>query len=158
MKPMLLLPTALVAALLSSVGSMTIPGPVPYHAFCRSIWLFATPCAKISTVLEKQIVALSPEVGCADLIPLTILANHTSADGLTAEILCFKFMDTVLTGSCIVYAESQSLNFSKLLDTGINYCNLYNLVTASGLTSQPDFMEMTNEWACPGYGLAMCKV
>ncbi|KAI4810113.1 hypothetical protein KUCAC02_018960 [Chaenocephalus aceratus] len=29
--------------------------------------------------------------------------------------------------------------------------------TASGLISSPDFMEMTNEWACLGYGLASCK-
>lgn len=27
---------------------------------------------------------------------------------------------------------------------------------ASGLTSAPGFMEMTNEWACLGYGLANC--
>ena len=28
---------------------------------------------------------------------------------------------------------------------------------ASGLTSAPGFMEMTNEWACLGYGLSTCK-
>lgn len=29
--------------------------------------------------------------------------------------------------------------------------------TASGLTSAPGFMEMTNEWACLGYGMATCN-
>lgn len=161
----LLQTSALVAGLLCSVAAVPIPGPVPYHAFCRSIWLFATPCSVISTTLEQQIKAFSPTGGCADchynlvsVTPLSIMANHTSPDGLTAETLSFKFMPTVLTGGCRISAESQSVAFTSLLDNGLNYCNLYNLLSASGLASQPDFMEMTNEWACLSYGLATCRV
>ncbi|CAL1596606.1 unnamed protein product [Knipowitschia caucasica] len=160
----LLLPLALVAALLCSASTVPIPGPVPYHAFCRSMWLFATPCAAISSALEQQIVALSPVTGCGNcfynlvsVTPLAILANHTSPDGLTAETLSFKFLPSVLTGGCRVNANSQSIAFTSLLDNGLNYCNLYNILSASGLSAQPDFMEMTNEWACLGYGLASCK-
>ncbi|KAJ0022630.1 hypothetical protein NQD34_014764 [Periophthalmus magnuspinnatus] len=159
-----LLPAALVAALLCSVRAVPVPGPVPYHAFCRSIWLFATPCAVISSTLEQQIEVLSPAVGCQNCLynlvsvtPLAIMANHTSADRLTTESLSFKFVPTVLTGGCRVSANSQSNGFTSLLDNGLNYCNLYTLLSTSGLAAHPDFMEMTNEWACLGYGLATCK-
>uniref|UniRef100_A0A8C6SY23 Uncharacterized protein n=1 Tax=Neogobius melanostomus TaxID=47308 RepID=A0A8C6SY23_9GOBI len=97
------------------------------------------------------------DFGLVSVTPLAIMANHTSADELTVETLSFKFMSTVLTGGCRVSANSQSIAFTSLLDNGLNYCNLYTLLTASGLAAQPDFMEMTNEWACLGYGLATCK-
>ncbi|KAK7881238.1 hypothetical protein WMY93_029647 [Mugilogobius chulae] len=129
-----------------------------------SIWLFAAPCEQISAVLQQQIKALSPDVGCPEChynlvsaTPLGLMANHTSLDGLTAETLTFKFRSTVLTGGCMVSAQSQSVAFSSLLDNGVNYCNLYTLVKVSGLAELPDFMETTNEWACLGYGLATCK-
>ncbi|CAL1580268.1 unnamed protein product [Knipowitschia caucasica] len=162
----LLLASALFMGLFG-VGVLTAtesPLPIPYHAFCKSIWLFATPCLQISTKLERQIQAFSPALGCADchytlvsVTPQYIQANHSSADGLTTERLIFRFYPTVMSGGCRVAAQSQSLAFSSLLDNGLNYCNLYSLLSASGLNIQPDFLELTNEWACLGYGLATCK-
>ncbi|KAL3055339.1 hypothetical protein OYC64_018094 [Pagothenia borchgrevinki] len=68
----------------------------------------------------------------------------------------FILHTTVLTGSCRVSAQSSSLALTSLLDVGLNYCNLNNLRTASGLNLAPGFTEMTSEWACLGYGFAAC--
>lgn len=160
----LLLVSALFAGLFGSVAAVPVPVPVPYHAFCRSIWLFASPCAEIGTTLVQQIQAFSSLYRCDECqymlvsaTPLAIKANHTSVDGLQAENITMSLSTTVLTGGCRVTAQSTSLEFTSLLDNGLNYCNLYNLLSASKLTSAPGFMEMTNEWACLGYGLATCK-
>lgn len=32
------------------------------------------------------------------------------------------------------------------------------LIVESGLSSALGFMELTNEWACLGYGMAKCRV
>ncbi|XP_061777130.1 uncharacterized protein LOC133568980 [Nerophis ophidion] len=146
------------------VFSAAVPIPVPYHAFCRTLWLFSAPCVEVSTKVVQQIQSFNPMFGCPKChytlvsgTPVGINANHTSADGLQVENITFTFSPTVLTGGCRVAAQSMSLGFTSLLDNGLNYCNLYDLLSASGLASGPGFMEMTNEWACLGYGLATCK-
>ncbi|XP_076603916.1 uncharacterized protein LOC143330990 [Chaetodon auriga] len=156
----LLLASALMAGLFGSLSAVA----VPYHAFCHSLWLFATPCAEISTKLVQQIEAFSPLSGCDEcqytLVSATsvmIKANHSSPDGHQAENITFTLSPTVLSSGCRVSGQSVSLSFSSLFDGGLNYCNLYNLLTASGLTSAPGFMEMTNEWACMGYKLSTCN-
>eukprot|EP00064_Thunnus_orientalis_P014313 superscaffoldBa00002466_g14355 len=160
----LLLACALIAGLFGSSASVPLPVPTPvhYHAFCRTLWLFATPCAEVTTTLLQQIQAYNPLIGCEECqyalvstTPRSIKANHTSPDGLQAESITFTFTPTVQSSGCRV--SSTSLGFTSLLDNGLNYCNLYNLLSASGLTSSPGFMEMTNEWACLGYGLRTCK-
>uniref|UniRef100_A0A8C6UP74 Uncharacterized protein n=1 Tax=Neogobius melanostomus TaxID=47308 RepID=A0A8C6UP74_9GOBI len=128
--------------------------------------LFSANCSDISIALAKQIQAFGPEMGCAmclynlvSITPQYIMANHTSPDGLTTEKISISFLPTMLPDGCRVSAVSQSSLFSpSLLDNGVNYCNLHDLVAASGLASQPDFMEMTNEWACLSYGLATCSM
>ncbi|XP_077374462.1 uncharacterized protein LOC144017085 [Festucalex cinctus] len=147
-----------------AVLAAAVPVPVPYHAFCRTLWLFSSPCAAVSTTLVQQIQAFNPMFGCAKChytlgagTPLGITANHSSTDGMAVENITFTFSPTVMTGGCRVTGQSTSLGFTSLLDNGLNYCNLYDLLSASGLSSGPGFMEMTNEWACLGYGLASCK-
>ncbi|AWP03904.1 wu:fc46h12 precursor [Scophthalmus maximus] len=159
----LLLASALFAGLFDSLAAVPIT-PAPYHAYCRTLWLFATPCADIGSTIVQQIQAFNPLVGCdvcqyklVSVSPISIKANHTSIDGLQTESISFSFTPTVMTSGCRVTAQSSSLGFTSLLDDGLNYCNLYNLLSASRLTSAPGFMEMTNEWACLGYGLATCK-
>ncbi|XP_077470479.1 uncharacterized protein LOC144085274 [Stigmatopora argus] len=159
--------TLLLLAGLVILGA-TVPTPVPgptYHAFCRTLWLFASTCEDVSTRLVQQIQAFNPLFGCEKChytlvsgTPLCINANHTSMDGLTRENLTFAFSGTVMAAGCRVTAQSSSLGFTSLLDDGLNYCNLYDLLSASGLAGGLGFMEMTNEWACLGYGLATCKV
>ncbi|CAG5896578.1 unnamed protein product [Menidia menidia] len=157
----LLLASALFVGLFSSTAAVPPPAPfpfpVPYHAFCRALWLFATPCAEISTTIVQQIQVSGPQYALVSALPLFVKANHTSPDGVQAQNITFSFSPTVLTGGCRVSAQSTSLGFTSLLDDGLNYCNLYNLLSNSGLISAPGFMEMTNEWACLGYGLAKCK-
>uniref|UniRef100_A0A3Q2GQF5 Lipoprotein n=1 Tax=Cyprinodon variegatus TaxID=28743 RepID=A0A3Q2GQF5_CYPVA len=132
------------------------PYPDPYQAVCGTMWLFATPCAEISTTVAKQIQALSPEYMLISATPLAIKANHTSPDGISVQDITFSLSPTIVTGGCRVSAKSSSLGFTGLLDGGLNYCNLHKLVSASGLTLSPGYMEMTNEWACLGYGMAKC--
>uniref|UniRef100_A0A3B4Y8D9 Uncharacterized protein n=1 Tax=Seriola lalandi dorsalis TaxID=1841481 RepID=A0A3B4Y8D9_SERLL len=160
----LLLASALFAGLFGSLAAAPFPVPVPYHAFCRTLWLFARPCTEISTTMLQQIQSLNPLLGCDECqymlvsaTPRAIKANHTSLDGLQAESITFTFSPTVLAGGCRVSAQSTSLGFTSLLDDGLNYCNLYNLLSVSGLNRSPGFMETINEWACLGYGLATCK-
>ncbi|MEQ2189188.1 hypothetical protein GOODEAATRI_022672 [Goodea atripinnis] len=57
------------------------PLPVPYHAFCRSLWLFATPCAEISTTIAQQIQAFSPEYMVTEH-KFLILPKQMDASGL----------------------------------------------------------------------------
>uniref|UniRef100_A0A8C4H9A4 Uncharacterized protein n=1 Tax=Dicentrarchus labrax TaxID=13489 RepID=A0A8C4H9A4_DICLA len=161
----MLLASALFVGLFGSLAAVPFPFPVPvpYHAFCRTQWLFATPCSEISAKLVQQIEVFSPETGCKECqymlvfaTPEYITANHTSTNGLQAEKITFALTSTLLTASCRVSATSTSLGFTSLLDNGLNYCNLRNLLSASGLTSAPGFLEMTNEWACLGYGMATC--
>ncbi|KAF0046824.1 hypothetical protein F2P81_000457 [Scophthalmus maximus] len=150
----LLLASALFAGLFDSLAAVPIT-PAPYHAYCRTLWLFATPCADIGSTIVQQIQAFNPLLVSAN--PGFIKANHNSIDGLQAESISFTFTPTVMTGGCRVSAFSISLGFTSRLDDGVNYCNLYNVLSASGLTSSPGFMELTNEWACLSYGLATCN-
>ncbi|XP_024922123.1 uncharacterized protein LOC112488732 isoform X2 [Cynoglossus semilaevis] len=164
----LLLASVLFAGLFDSLAAVPVPpgpvpAPLPYHAFCRTMWLFASPCINVSTAVLKQIQAFNPVNKCIlchyRLVGITnnsVIANHTSADGLQAESLTFTFSSTVMAGGCRVTALSASLGFTNLFDGGLNYCNLYNILSASGLMSSPGFAEITNEWACLGYGEAPC--
>ncbi|KAF3858120.1 hypothetical protein F7725_011321 [Dissostichus mawsoni] len=57
----------------------------------------------------------------------------------------------------ITCAQSTSIGLSDLLDDGQNFCNLHNLLSASGFPLEPGFMEITTEWNCKGYKLATCE-
>uniref|UniRef100_A0A3Q3MPR9 Uncharacterized protein n=1 Tax=Labrus bergylta TaxID=56723 RepID=A0A3Q3MPR9_9LABR len=152
----LLLATALLSGLLGSLAAH-YSAPVPYHAFCRVMWLFAKPCDEIGTKIVQQIRAFYPQYMLVSASALSVKANHTSLDGLQAENVTFTFSSAVETEGCRTGGQSISLGFTSLLDNGLNYCNLFNLLSASGLTSSPGFIEITNEWACLGFGLATCK-
>uniref|UniRef100_A0A674NHC9 Uncharacterized protein n=1 Tax=Takifugu rubripes TaxID=31033 RepID=A0A674NHC9_TAKRU len=162
MRTLLLL--AATSGLLASLAALPTPPAPAYHAFCKALWLFGTPCAEVAAKLVQQIKAFSPMSGCAQCgytlvsaTPLSIKANHTSAAAPQGENITFTLSPTILTGGCRVGAHSMSQGFTSLLDDGLNYCNLHNLLTASGLNLSPGFMELTNEWACLGVGLSTCS-
>ncbi|KAE8290784.1 hypothetical protein D5F01_LYC10374 [Larimichthys crocea] len=161
MRP-LLLASALIAGLCGSL--VASPVPVTYYAFCRTLWLFGLPCADVGSKLVQQIRAFNPINGCIkchyiliSAINDTIEAQHTTLGNLQVENIEFNLQTTILTGSCRVTAQSTSLAFSSHLDSDLNYCNLYDLLTASGLNLAPGFMEMTSEWSCLGYEFATCN-
>uniref|UniRef100_A0A8C6PB92 Uncharacterized protein n=1 Tax=Nothobranchius furzeri TaxID=105023 RepID=A0A8C6PB92_NOTFU len=90
--------------------------------------------------------------------PLSIKANHTSPDGISIQNITLTFIPTTLVSGCRVSILIKlNKNTTTLLDGGLNYCNLYKLLSASGLSSAIGFVELTNEWACLGYGLVKCK-
>ncbi|KAG7527143.1 hypothetical protein JOB18_050068 [Solea senegalensis] len=161
----LLLTSALFAGLFGSLVAFAVhvpPGPVPpgpVYAFCKTLWFFSSPCAEVSSTIVQQILELSPLNDCPQCqytlisaTPTTVIANHTSADGLKSESLTFYF-SPMMIGGCTVTALSSSLRFTSLIVSGDNYCNLYYLLSISGLASTPGFKDMTNAWACLGYGL-----
>ncbi|KAK1879356.1 Dynein regulatory complex subunit 7 [Dissostichus eleginoides] len=154
----LLLASALFAGLFVSLTAVPVPdpAPAPYHAFCKTM-LFAGPCTDIKTMLVTQILASSPEYTLVSVVPGFVKANHTSPKTPEGESIIISLNPTILTGGCRMSALSTSNGFTSLFDGGQNYCNLYNLVSASGLMKEPGFMEITNEWACLGYGLATCS-
>ncbi|KAF7660010.1 hypothetical protein LDENG_00289940 [Lucifuga dentata] len=159
----LLLASALVAGLFGSLAAN--PFPAPSHPFCRTLWLFAMSCTDVSTKLMQQIQAFNPLNPCEEChyvlvsgTNVSVQAYHTSPEGFPAESLSFTLQTTILTGGCRVTAQSVSLSFTSPFDDGLNYCNLFNLLTASDLRNAPGFMEMTSEWACLGYGFATCEV
>ena len=45
-------------------------------------------------------------------LPLSILANHTSSDGLQTETITFTFSPTVLTGGCRVSVSTNDAHSS----------------------------------------------
>ncbi|XP_075967287.1 uncharacterized protein LOC142970715 isoform X5 [Anarhichas minor] len=160
----LLLTSALMAGLLGSLSAIPVPVPVPYHAFCGSLWLFGLPCAEIGSRLVEQIEAFSLQRGCAECqytlvsaTPLNIRANHTSAGGLQTENITLTLSPISMTSGCRVSGQSVSVSFTSCLDDGLNYCNLRNLLTGCGLNYVPGLMELTNEWTCLGYSLSTCK-
>ncbi|KAG8014243.1 hypothetical protein GBF38_016667 [Nibea albiflora] len=144
MRP-LLLASALIAGLCGSL--VASPVPVPYYAFCRTLWL--------SKMIHNH--PYCPPFQLISAINDTIKAQHTTMGNLQVENIEFSLQTTILTGSCRVTAQSTSLAVSSHVDTGLNYCNLYDLLTASGLNLAPGFMEMTSEWSCLGYEFATCK-
>ncbi|KAI4810112.1 hypothetical protein KUCAC02_018959, partial [Chaenocephalus aceratus] len=117
----LLLASALFAGLFVPLAAVPVPTPAPYHAFCRTMWLFAGPCTDIKTMLVTQILASSPEYTLVSVFPGFVKANHTSPKTPEGETIIISFYPTI--------ALSKSNGFTSLLDGGQNYCNLYNLVS-----------------------------
>ncbi|KAK5860135.1 hypothetical protein PBY51_021632 [Eleginops maclovinus] len=161
MRALLVLVSALIPGLFGS--PVVLPEPVPYHAFCKTLWLFGMPCDDVGSILVQQILTFSPVNVCekchymlVSTSNMSIEVLHNSSENLHSESIEFILHTTVLTGSCRVSAQSSSLALASLLDVGLNYCNLNNLLTASGLNLAPGFTEMTSEWACLGYGFATC--
>ncbi|KAK5860134.1 hypothetical protein PBY51_021631 [Eleginops maclovinus] len=154
----LLLASALFAGLFGSLAAVPVPEPTParYHAFCRTMWLFGDPCTEILTTLVTQIQVMT-EYTLVSADSVVVKANHTSPESPEGETLTISLSPTILTGGCRATALSTSNGFTSLFDGGQNYCNLYNLVSASSLMSEPGFMELTNEWACLSYKLATCS-
>ncbi|KAI3374850.1 hypothetical protein L3Q82_021388, partial [Scortum barcoo] len=130
MRP-LLLASALIAGVFGS--SAASPVLVPYHAFCRTLWLFGLPCADVGTKLVQQIQAFSPLNSCKkchyitserprclllQLVSATnasIQAHHTSSDKLHVESIELTLHTTILTASCRVSVSHTDIQPLSLL-------------------------------------------
>lgn len=78
---------------------------------------------------------------------------QVSRGHMIVNALCY---DTAMT-SCIHQCHSLELSVF-IWRTNVGLKVFVTLVLpASGLSSVQGFTEMTNEWACLGYGLATCK-
>ncbi|CAL1580267.1 unnamed protein product [Knipowitschia caucasica] len=161
------LAAALCAVLFAGPNPKPTPKPrptkAPVQSSCKAIWLFTTPCAEINSTLIQQVKVFSPNAGCGDCNYLfvsadnvTLTVDHTSADGFGAETISFKFTPSLLAPGCQMFVQSQSIGPTTTTDDAINYCNIYNLLTGSGLDLQPGFLDKTNKWVCPAIALTKC--
>ncbi|KAJ4936505.1 hypothetical protein JOQ06_001097 [Pogonophryne albipinna] len=130
----LLLASAVFAGLFVSLAAVPVPvpTPAPYHAFCKTMWLFAGSCTDIKTMLLVSV------------FPGFVKANHTSPKTPEGETIIISFYPTILTGGYRMSALSTSNGFTSLFDGGQNYCNLYNLVSAEFRITPQHELERTH--------------
>uniref|UniRef100_A0A8C5R486 C-type lectin domain-containing protein n=1 Tax=Leptobrachium leishanense TaxID=445787 RepID=A0A8C5R486_9ANUR len=146
--------------------SLTVAGPL--HAQCRLEWNFGISCNNVYVALVTQIKLWTSKDNCKQggercLYELEsanehyIVAKHTNlihqyVDNLTFKLVPFEEI------SCQVRAFSVSEPWYIMMDNGINYCNLHNLVEGSGLDAVPGYSESTNDFKCTQYSSANCTI
>ncbi|KAE8596105.1 hypothetical protein XENTR_v10015970 [Xenopus tropicalis] len=159
--------TGQLAALLLFLPCSIVAGPL--HAQCKLEWRFGITCYDVYIALVTQIKQWTSidtcqqggerclyELQSAD--PHYIVAKHTSRAHNYVDDLSFKLQSYGRRLTCYVTAFSVSEPWYIVLDNGINYCNLHNLVDGSGLTQVPKYSESTNDFKCTQYSKANCTV
>uniref|UniRef100_W5MWR2 Uncharacterized protein n=1 Tax=Lepisosteus oculatus TaxID=7918 RepID=W5MWR2_LEPOC len=141
----------------------------PLHAQCKVEWFFGVPCRDVYTSLVTQIKTWKTAAGCAHggekcLYQLEsanvhfIKAKHTTPVKRYVDDLSFRLVPYQLNAHCHVSALSVSEAWYTVIDYGTNYCNLFNLVEGSGLTSVSDYKEVTNDFICTQHSTANCTI
>ncbi|KAM8838388.1 uncharacterized protein ACB058_015113 [Synchiropus picturatus] len=146
----------LLATVLAGHLTAAAPPPPPYQSICKAIWLFSGPCDDVATKLVNEIKSRR-HFTLESSSNTTIRSRHGSRDSPQSENVDFDLHGTKLMNGCEVYATSASIDQTFLFNNGLNYCNLYDLVTGSGLDLEPGFREMVSEWSCLGYSTAACR-
>ncbi|KAG5841854.1 hypothetical protein ANANG_G00171430 [Anguilla anguilla] len=160
--------TWLVAAvILGSCGTFTTAMTMPL--MCKAIWVIGLPCDDVSTALVSQIKKWSDADNCLtggekclyELLSANqtyIFAKHTSPTGKSVDSLTFILKRYREAPMCRTVGISISPADGRKFDNGTNYCNLFNLVTGSGLVNVPLFKEVTNDFMCNQRSTANCEV
>ncbi|KAM9308127.1 uncharacterized protein PAF06_012274 [Gastrophryne carolinensis] len=149
----------------------TPASPNPFHAQCSLEWNFGISCFHVYTSLVTQIKLWTSVDNCLKgggercLYELQsanehfIVAKHRNLIHNYVDDLTFQLAAAVQgKRSCHVSAFSVSEPWYIVLDNGINYCNLHNLVEGSGLDTTPGFTELTNDFKCTQYSTANCTI
>ncbi|XP_077127930.1 uncharacterized protein LOC143783397 [Ranitomeya variabilis] len=162
-------PGVLLVAVTLLLSSSSVPTG-PFHAQCRLEWNFGVSCYSVYTSLVMQIKLWTSMDNCMKeggercLYELQsasehyIVAKHRNLVHNYVDDLTFKLMPYGARQFCHVSAFSVSEPWYIVLDNGINYCNLHNLVEGSGLDSVPGFSESTDDFRCTQYSSANCSV
>ncbi|CAH2282343.1 Hypothetical predicted protein [Pelobates cultripes] len=153
-------------AFLLSFPTLNVAGPL--HAQCRLEWTFGISCFDVYVTLVTQIKLWRTDDNCKQggercLYELKsanehyVVAKHTNMIHQYVDDLTFKLIP-VQEISCRVVAFSVSEPWYVVLDDGINYCNLHNLVEGSALDLTPGYSELTNDFQCTQYSSANCTI
>ncbi|KAJ8396137.1 hypothetical protein AAFF_G00022100 [Aldrovandia affinis] len=151
------------------LGTCAFFAAQPLHAQCKVIWVLKVPCLKVEEALVNQIQQWTTSAGCVtegekcqyELISANhtqIIAKHTTALDRNVDIMHFYLKSDILNLNCRLVGISASQNLERVHDNGTNYCNIYNLVDGSGLTSVPEFKEISNDWMCTQRSIANCTL
>lgn len=141
----------------------------PTHASCKATFTFPdTTCAAVINGLSIAAKTMSglPPSGCGKRFPpidsfcgytqTGATANswsgkHVTASGKYTDDLTFTM--TTAGSGCSVAGFSTSETWYALLDSGVNYCNLHNLVAETKFTNT----EQTSSAVCTQYKSAKCN-
>lgn len=133
----------------------------PLHASCKLTWTFANQqCANVSRALVAAAQSMSgSDCGTGEkcLYSLTSFSDtaikgvHETPKAHYKDDLSFTLTQNADT--CIVGGYSSSQTWYAVLDSGTNYCNLHNLVTAQSLP----FTEQVSESDCTQLTSADCE-
>ena len=142
---------------------LSVGGPV--HASCHiQIDFNSTSCADVATALKKAGDAMSDfkctgPKGNGEKCGYAITTATAAEVKGTHKTPVHKYTDDIsfaLSGSgagCSAKAFSTSETWYAVLDQGTNYCNLHNLVAATGLA----FGETTSDSICTQYSSHDCS-
>ncbi|GAB1605852.1 uncharacterized protein LOC115219780 [Argonauta hians] len=135
----------------------------PPHASCSIKWTFNTSCSTVNSKLVNQI-GLWNSSSCGDGMKcLYKLESHNSSlilgthftPTFYADSFYFSFDSDNTT--CYVEGVSSSDVWYALLDFSVNYCNLHNLITGSGLDRVSGYTEFTDNSVCTLYTSRNCE-
>ncbi|KAK6485194.1 hypothetical protein HHUSO_G13156 [Huso huso] len=135
----------------------------PLHAQCSVKWTLSVPCMNVSSLLVAQINEWETEdcPGKSQKCLYSIVAVGDNELLATHTTPLMKFVDDIKftfnsreKDNCEVLGQSVSRSWYAILDSGTNYCNMYNLMNGSGLRLTPGFNEYTSDSNCTQYSTA----
>ncbi|MEQ2256812.1 hypothetical protein ILYODFUR_027949 [Ilyodon furcidens] len=131
---------------------------------CIAIWTFRLPCSEPVSDLMNQLKAWStkkcrdgPEKCMYKIMnesPEELEIKHTSPQSGKITEINFFFGPTAAKSFCKIKAISTTK--SKNGTNPNDYCLLYNLIDASGLTQAEGYKEICNKEKCPSMSSAHC--
>ncbi|XP_076756979.1 uncharacterized protein LOC143427046 [Xylocopa sonorina] len=143
--------------------------PYPMHASCIVKWKFGDSCMYIMQKFRSQILNWSSCMNCGPrgskcLYTLkepkpnesnVIRAVHLASNLRVMETIKIDFEE--INKTCVATGESVSNEWFRIFDYGKNYCNLHDLVTATGLDKSSKFLELSTNAVCTQYNMAVCE-
>ncbi|KAK8407622.1 hypothetical protein O3P69_002279 [Scylla paramamosain] len=160
----------LVVAVLIVAGSMglfTAFFPYPSHASCQVDWVFGKDCNTVKNRLIHQMKLWSSDQCSAKQQCRyeylgeegdTIRGLHTTPIMSYVDKLNFTLTDGS-GDTCQVKAFSESTASYAVIDFGVNYCNLRNLVIGSRLDeNDAKYKENSTNAVCTMYSIAHCNL
>ncbi|CAM9795860.1 unnamed protein product [Choristocarpus tenellus] len=134
----------------------------PLHASCKVSWTFVDDCETVSKGLVSAAEGMSGFDNCNGGNKCGYSIGSVTHGGVdfVHETSVAHYLDDINIAwkakgtSCEAIGKSSSQTWYAVLDNGVNYCNLYNLVEASGL----DYEESgVSDEVCTQYTTADCE-
>ncbi|XP_033763006.1 uncharacterized protein LOC117344366 [Pecten maximus] len=142
-------------------------GSGPAHASCKAQWSVGMACSQVETALLNQIRTWSGPENCKsgpinEKCLYVLKSNSGGVMKLTHETPLKHYIDDVtftLTSqddSCHIDGYSTAETWYAVLDAGTNYCNMFNLLEGSGLTTATGYTETASDDTCTQRSSADC--